>query len=115
MQLLSIMPSPGETLVSGCVAQTFTDVDLKTVPAVTLWKSVSSPAPARHDEHPSCPVCCSRRFHTNHASALQTGYSASLPVVGEGLTMVCTVAHTLSMSCAGGAAQVLRRCRRRRA
>ena len=41
MQLLSIVPKPGETLVSGCIAQTFTDVDLRTVPALTLWRSVS--------------------------------------------------------------------------
>lgn len=42
MQLLSIVPKPGEALVSGCVAQTFTDVDLRTVPALTLWRSVSA-------------------------------------------------------------------------
>ena len=41
MQLLSIVPKPGETLMSGVIAQTFTDVDLRAVPALTLWKSVS--------------------------------------------------------------------------
>ena len=41
MQLLSVVPKPGETLMSGVIAQTFTDVDLRTVPALTLWKSVS--------------------------------------------------------------------------
>ena len=41
VQLLSTVPKPGEALVSGVVAQTFTDVDLRTVPALTLWRSVS--------------------------------------------------------------------------
>jgi len=40
VQLLSIVPKPGETLMSGVIAQTFTDVDLRTVPALTLWRSV---------------------------------------------------------------------------
>ena len=40
VQLLSIVPKPGEALMSGVIAQTFTDVDLRTVPALTLWRSV---------------------------------------------------------------------------
>ena len=51
VQLLSVVPSPGEALVSGCVAQTFTDVDLRTVPAVTLWKSVSKRCCMSHLRH----------------------------------------------------------------